>query len=93
MEEFERFTVPILDRVLDERAGGQERIFIFDEIGKMELLSPDFISRIRRLLESKDPKLHVLGTVAIAGALVELESQLTEPPAIHETSRNTTRTI
>ncbi|CAK9118752.1 unnamed protein product [Durusdinium trenchii] len=68
VEEFERFTVPILDRVLDERAGGQERIFIFDEIGKMELLSPDFISRIRRLLESKDPKLHVLGTVAIAGS-------------------------
>ena len=30
-------------------------------------MSSDFISRIRRLLESKDPKLHVLGTVAIAG--------------------------
>lgn len=66
VEDFERFTVPILDRVLSESAN-QETIFVFDEIGKMELLSRDFISRVQRLLESKNPKLHVLGTVAIAG--------------------------
>ena len=40
---------------------GPQQIFVFDEIGKMELLSRDFISRVQLLLESKNPKLHVLG--------------------------------
>ncbi|CAJ1420623.1 unnamed protein product [Effrenium voratum] len=68
VEEFERFTVPILDRVLSESGqSSQDTVLIFDEIGKMELFSSAFVSRIRRLLESSNPKLHVLGTVAVAG--------------------------
>ena len=42
-------------------------VFVFDEIGKMELFSKDFVARMRRLLKSPDPNLHVLGTVAIGG--------------------------
>ena len=64
VKDFESFTVPILERVLRSE---EETIFIFDEIGKMELMSHDFISLVKRLLESENEKLHVLGTVAIKG--------------------------
>eukprot|EP00438_Fugacium_kawagutii_P008163 Skav203338 [mRNA] locus=scaffold284:598452:604090:- [translate_table: standard] len=84
VQDFERFTVPILDRVLSEssdretafglrrsrgwaRSKGWAQVFVFDEIGKMELLSRDFIARVQRLLESKNPKLHVLGTSVSVG--------------------------
>ena len=67
VDDFERFTLPVLDRVLSGQAGGKDTVFIFDEIGKMELFSKDFVARVRRLLESPDPRLHVLGTVAING--------------------------
>ena len=53
--------------MLAKQAGNRHTVFIFDEIGKMELLSKDFVARVKRLLENPDPKLHVLGTVAIAG--------------------------
>ena len=53
--------------MLAKQACNQHTVFIFDEIGKMELLSKDFVARVKRLLENPDPKLHVLGTVAIAG--------------------------
>lgn len=70
LEELEKFTFPILDAILESNGNGSSghpRVFVFDEIGKMELCSDGFVNRIRKLLSSTDPDLHVLGTVALEG--------------------------
>eukprot|EP00930_Biecheleria_cincta_P001021 TRINITY_DN102193_c0_g1_i1.p1 TRINITY_DN102193_c0_g1~~TRINITY_DN102193_c0_g1_i1.p1 ORF type:complete len:624 (-),score=69.77 TRINITY_DN102193_c0_g1_i1:622-2493(-) len=76
VEDMEAFTLPILDSILDTGATrGKTRIFVFDEIGKMELFSARFVARMRQLLQSSDPALHVLGTVALKGGGFIAESK------------------
>ena len=68
LQEFEALTFPILDKVLSESGReGSPRVLIFDEIGEMELSSAGFVDRVRQLLTSPDPDLHVLATVALRG--------------------------
>ncbi|CAK0841673.1 unnamed protein product [Prorocentrum cordatum] len=63
--EFESLALPILDRILDTPPR-DDVVCIIDEIGKMELFSSEFISRVRRLLES--PPVPVLFTIALRGS-------------------------
>ncbi len=44
--------------------GSEGRLIVIDEIGKMECLSPYFVSVVRRALDGPDP---VLGTVGLKG--------------------------
>ncbi len=55
---FETCVVPILD------PQGTAELFIIDEIGKMECLSPKFIDAVRCLLDSEKP---LLATIAKKG--------------------------
>jgi nucleoside-triphosphatase len=57
-----------LDSIIEHELGqspGQVEVYIIDEIGKMECLSPAFIQAVRRLLDGPAP---VLATVALRGS-------------------------
>lgn len=83
VDSLEAFTLPLLDSALNARCSGP-RVFIFDEIGKMELYSSLFVSRVRQLLGSPDEDLHVLGTVALYGGGFIAESKRTRGVEIVE---------
>ncbi|CAE8657018.1 unnamed protein product, partial [Polarella glacialis] len=75
--EFEALALPILDRVLSESAKGQTDspavVCVVDEIGKMELFSEAFVSRMRQLLRSRPTP--TLITVALRGGGLIAESK------------------
>jgi nucleoside-triphosphatase len=51
------------------RPAGEVDLFVVDEIGKMELLCPEFVAAVRRLLDGPVP---LLATVALkGGGLIE----------------------
>jgi nucleoside-triphosphatase len=51
------------------RPAGEVDLFVIDEIGKMELLCPEFVAAVRRLLDGPVP---LLATVAMkGGGLIE----------------------
>mmetsp|Transcript_122453 Transcript_122453/g.236070 ORF Transcript_122453/g.236070 Transcript_122453/m.236070 type:complete len:647 (-) Transcript_122453:161-2101(-) len=74
VEAMEAFALPLLDSALERRNAGP-RVFVFDEIGKMELYSSQFVTRVRELLRSPEQDLHVLGTVALNGGGFIAESK------------------
>lgn len=54
---------PLVAAELD-RVVGEVDVFVIDEIGKMELLCPEFVAAVRRLLDGPVP---LLATVALRG--------------------------
>jgi len=72
VEGFERFAVPVLDIEQTDA-----RLFVIDEVGKMECLSEKFVQSVRRLFESDRS---VLATVVQRGS--GLISELKNYPGI-----------
>lgn len=56
----ERVALPVLDAILS--ASGS-RVCIIDDIGNITTQSDALVERVRRVLESKDPNLHVLAAL------------------------------
>lgn len=67
-----RVALPVLDGALS--ASGI-RIFVLDDIGNMTCKSDDFCNRVKSLLESPDPGLHVLAAVGMGAASLISESR------------------
>lgn len=73
----DRVAVPVLERILK---GQGSRLCVLDEIAKMMCSSSAFVARARALLQSRDPELHVLASVAVAGnrhSFIEESKRLT----------------
>lgn len=63
MASFEKIALPVM-RIDQEAPGG--RLVVVDEVGKMELLSSDFVEAVRALFDSS--QCVVLATIPIASA-------------------------
>ncbi len=81
---FEALVLPLLE---SDRAG----LYVIDEIGKMECLSPAFCEGVKGLLDSEAP---VLGTVALRGGGFIAEVKARGDVALYEvTAKNRDRLV
>ncbi|OPY05550.1 MAG: Nucleoside-triphosphatase THEP1 [Syntrophaceae bacterium PtaB.Bin038] len=81
---FEGLVLPLLEP-------GRARLYVVDEVGKMECLSPAFCERVRGLLDSEAA---VLGTIALKGGGFIAEVKARADVALYEvTVKNRDRLV